>query len=197
MARDDRECPTALRRRDSVPASPRASVVLLPSETRPGTRGPCPSEPRPESWDPRSPPAALEDPRGFSVLPNFTYLPLACDCLQGYSATLPGSQSVCPRCSRSPSPPQRPRALFSLPSPALTSRTALRGGGRRWGGAGTLASAHPEPPLVPSPGCRHEPTLSTLGTSAGGGGGGGEAEKEARSGSRTQPQEPRTRSQRS
>lgn len=43
-------------------------------------------------------------------------------------------RSVRPCCSRSPSPPQRPRALLSLPSPALTSRTARSGGGGlgRW-----------------------------------------------------------------
>lgn len=148
----------------------------MPSGTKPGTRGYCPSQPRPESRDPQSPPAALEDPRGFSVPPNLAYLRLACDCLRGYSATLPGSQSVRPRCSRSPSPPQRPRALLSLPSPALTSRTALRGGGG--GGAGTLASAHPEPPLGPSSGCCHEPTLSDSGDVCRGGGGRG-VEKEA------------------
>lgn len=137
----------------------------MPSGTRPGTQGRCPSQPHPEYQDPRSPPVALEDPRGFSVLPNLAYLRLACDCLQSYSATLPRSQSVRPRCSRSPSPPQRPRALLSLPSPALTSRTALRGGGG--GGAGTLASAHPEPPLVPELAAVTRPLYRTLGTSAG------------------------------
>lgn len=72
-------------------------------------------------------------------------------------------QSVRPCCSRSPSPPQRPRAQLSLPSPALTSRTARSGGG----GAGALASAHLEPPLVPSLDFRHAPTLADLGTCLG------------------------------
>lgn len=63
---------------------------------------------------------------------------------------------------------QRPRALLSLPSPALTSRTALRGGGE--GGARILASAHPELPLGRSWGCGHEPTLSDSGDVCSGGG---------------------------
>lgn len=137
----------------SVPESPRASAPLLPSGTRHGTGDTAlPSRTltlgipgvRPLPW--RIPEGSLSSPTSRTS---------ACDCLQGYSSTLPGSQSVCLRCSRSP-PLERPRALLSLPSPALTSRTALRGGGE--GEARILASAHPELPLGHSRGCGQEPT---------------------------------------
>lgn len=67
--------------------------------------------------------------------------------------------SVRPCGSRSPSPPQRPRALLSLPSPALTSRTARSGGGGGWG-AGLRP---PRAASYPQPGLCHAPTLADLG----------------------------------
>lgn len=137
-----------------------------PSGTRPGTQGHCPSPPRPGSWDARTLPTALEDPRGVSALLRLAYLPVTCQCLLGSGDALPGSQSGRPRGSKSPSLPLRPSALLSLPSPALTSRTARSGGGGlgRWDAGlrppraasgpqpGLPSRAHPGGPWGPVPG---------------------------------------------
>lgn len=74
----------------------------------------------------------MEDPRGFSVLPNLAYLRLACDCLQGYISTLPGSQSVRPspllQVSYAPAP-QSPAQFTQSGSDVTDSAERGRRGG--------------------------------------------------------------------